>query len=239
MSDAPAAKGGLFEDVVDIFINPSAVYERNKSAGFARPALIQTVVFLVLVIALKNLVTPYFDAEFERAMTAAAAKGQAIPENAMAMSRKISTFGAMFGPLIAPWFVALFGGLFTMIGSRIVGAKLSYGQSATIASWSYFPAVIGYISIAVQGAFVDQQTIRGVSDAQFGPARFVDPSAVSPALLGFLQNLDLFSIWTLVLTAIGISVVARTSRSTGAIAAVIRWGLLALVTLGFGLMRPS
>lgn len=77
-----------------------------------------------------------------------------------------------------------------------------------------------------------------MNDAQFGPARFVDPAAVSPALLGFLQSLDLFNIWTLVLTAIGVSVVAR-ARSTGAIAAVIRWGLLALVSLGFGLLRPS
>lgn len=239
MSDAPAEKSGFFEDIVDVFINPSAVFERNKSTGFARPALIQSVIFLVLVIALKNLVSPYFDAEFERGMATAAAKGQQIPANAMETSRKFAGYIAMVGPVIAPWMVALIGGLFTMIGSRIVGAKLTYGQSASIASWSYFPAILGYISIAVQGAFVDQQTIRGVSDAQFGPARFVDPGAVSPALLGFLQNLDLFSIWTLVLTAIGVAVVGRTSRSTGAIAAVIRWGLFALVTLGFGLLRPS
>jgi len=239
MQNATAARGGLFEDIIDVFINPSAVFERNKNTGFARPALIQSVIFLVLVIALKNLVSPYFDAEFERSMATAAAKGQEIPEAAMATSRKFAGYIGMIGPLFAPWFVALIGGLFTMIGARIVGAKLSFGQSATIASWSYFPAIIGYLAIAVQGALVDSQSIRGVSDSQFGPARFVDPSTISPSLLGFLQSVDLFSIWTLVLTAIGVAIVAGVARGTGAIAALVRWGLFALVTLGFGLLRPS
>jgi len=105
----------------------------------------------VLVVALKNLVTPYFDAEFERGMATAATKGQEIPQTAIDTSRRFAGYLALAGPLLAPWFVGIFGGIFTTIGSRVVGAKLTFGQAATITSWSYFPAVIGYIAIALQG----------------------------------------------------------------------------------------
>lgn len=230
-----AKKTGLMDDVVDAFVNPSALFDRMRDSSFVRPALIQMVLFGVIVFALRNLISPYFDAEFARGMAKAtaqaAAQGREMPASAIEMSRKISSFSTMFGPLLIPWFIAIFGGLATWIGARIVGAKISYGQSATIASWSYMPAVLGYIALAVQGAMIDSNTIRGVSDGQLGPARFLDPNTASPQLLALLQNLDVFGIWSLVLTAIGVAVVARTSRSTGALAAVIRFGIGALLAL--------
>ncbi len=235
-SVAPGAKKtGLMDDIVDAFIHPSALFDRMRDSSFVRPALIQMVLCGVLVFALRNLISPYFDAEFARGMAKAtaqaAAQGRELPASAMEMSRKISSFSTMFGPLLVPWFIAIFGGLATWIGARIVGAKISYGQSATIASWSYMPGVLGYIALAVQGAIVDGNAIRGVSDGQLGPARFLDPNTASPQLLALLQNLDVFGIWSLVLTAIGVAVVARTSRSTGALAAVIRFGIGALLAL--------
>lgn len=222
---------GVFEDVIDVFVNPSALFERARTSSFARPALIQTLLFAVLVLAVRNLVSPYFEAEFDRGMARAAAKGQEIPEGALAMSRKISHYTTVIGPIIAPWFVALFGGLATWIGARVVGARLSFGQSATIAAWSYTPAALGFLAMAVQGALSDTSAVRGVSDASLGLSRFLDPATASPALLALLNNLDIFGIWSLVLTAIGISVVARTTRGTGGIAALIRFAIGALVTV--------
>ena len=230
-------KTGSFEDVIDVFVNPSALFERARNASFARPALIQTLIFAVLVLAVRNLVSPYFEAEFDQGMTRAAANGQEIPERALAMSRKISTYATMIGPIIVPWFVALLGGAATWIGARVVGARLSFGQSATIASWSYTPAVLGFIAMAVQGALSDTTAVRGVSDASLGLSRFLDPATASPALLALLNTLDIFGIWSLVLTAIGISVVARTTRTTGGIASLIRFAVGALVTVLPALLR--
>jgi len=232
-----SSNGGLIDDVIGIFTSPASVFARVRNSGFARPALIQSVIFIVLVLALRNLVSPYFDAEFERGMNAAAAKGQQIPESALAMSRKIAGFTALGGPVISPWFIAIFGGLLTFVAAKLLGAKLSYGQSAMIAAWSAFPSVIGYIAFAVQGALADTQALRGVSDGQIGPARFFDPTQVSPAVLSLLQSLDLFSIWSVVLTAIGVSVVAGVSRSTGAIVAIVRFGAVAAISLATSLMR--
>ena len=67
-----------------------------------------------------------------------------------------------------------------------------------------------------------------VADAQIGPARLLDPNTSAPVLVALFQQLDIFNLWTLVLTAIGVAVVARTTVSTGALAAIIRFAIAAL-----------
>ncbi len=234
---APAPKGGLIEDFVDVFVHPTSLFNRVRNSSFVRPALIQTVIFLVLVLAVRNLVSPFMEAEIERSMGVAAASGQPVPENAQAMGSTIARFSSMVGPVIAPWFMAIFGGLATLIGARIAGAKLSFGQSAMVASWSAMPSILGYMALAIQGAVLDTSSLRGVSDGSIGPTRFLNPDTTPPVVISLLNQLDLFSIWGLVITAIGVSVVAKVDRSAGALAAVIKFALFALLTLIPALMR--
>ncbi len=230
-------KTGPFEDLIDVLVSPSTLFERVRQAGFVRPALLQSVIFAVLVLALRNLVSPYFEAEFERGMAKAAESGQAVPEGALAMSRKVAGVGAMVGPVILPWLVAIFGGLATWIGARAVGARLNFGQSATIASWAFTPAILGYVATAVQGALTDATTIRGVTQASLGPARFLDPVTSPDVLRSLLGSLDVFGIWTIVLTAIGVATIARVPRSTGFIAALIRFAIVAVIGMLPSLLR--
>lgn len=231
--------GGLMEDVINIFVNPSSVFEHQRNKSFVVPALVLSVIFAVLVFALRNLIAPFFDAEFARQMAAqsAAAGGQAIPESARAMSEKIAVISAMAGPVLAPWFTAIVGGLFTWIGARIVGAKLSYGQAATISAWSAFPSVLAFIATAVMGMTMDTSAIRGVTDGQLGPGKFIDPTTTSPALVALFQNLDLFTVWSVVILGIGIAVVARVPRGTGMIGAIIKWGIVVLFSVVPAVLR--
>jgi hypothetical protein len=101
------------------------------------------------------------------------------------------------------------------------------------------PAILGYIAMAVQGAITDTSAVRGVGDAQLGPARFVDPATTPPALMSLLTQLDVFNLWSLVIIAIGVSVVAHASRSTGAVAAVIRFAIVAGITLIGAVLSPG
>jgi hypothetical protein len=141
------------------------------------------------------------------------------------------------GFAIAPWLIALLGGLATWIGARLVGARMAFGQAAMIASWSYTPAMLGGVIMAVQGAITDPASIRGAADAQIGPARFMDPDTTAPPIMALVTQLDLFNLWGLVLTAIGVAVIARKDLGTGALAAIIRFALVALATLIPALMR--
>ncbi|MEO7997188.1 MAG: YIP1 family protein [Gemmatimonadaceae bacterium] len=224
------SNGGLMEDVIKIFYQPTAVFDNQRNNSFVMPALIQTLLFAVIVFSMKNLISPFWDAESARAMAAQAAKmaasGQAMPEGAKAMSEKIASVTAMIGPLIAPWLTAIIGGLITWIAAKIVGAKLSYGQAATITSWAAFPAVLAFITTAIFGMMMDPQTIRGVTDGQLGPGKFIDPNTTSRALVALFQQMDIFSVWTFILSGIGIAVVSRASLQTGLVGAAIKWGII-------------
>jgi hypothetical protein len=52
----------------------------------------------------------------------------------------------------------------------------------------------------------------------------MDPDS-NPVLLTVLGNLDLITLWTLALMAIGLSVVARVTVKKGAIAAAMVWAV--------------
>jgi len=229
--------GGLMEDLINIFVNPSSVFEHQRDKSFVMPALVQSALMLVLVVAMGNLLSPFFDAENARAMAAAAAKGQAMPPEAAATAEKFSRY-ISFGVLVLlPWFTAILGGLLGWVGAKIVGAKLGYGQVAMIASWAGFPAVVSTLVMGVMGVLSDTASIRGIADGQLGLARFLDPATASPAMLGLLQSLDIFSIWTILLFGIGVSVVGRVSRGTGMIASLIKWGIVALFAVGSAVIR--
>ncbi|MEP6766135.1 MAG: YIP1 family protein [Gemmatimonadaceae bacterium] len=225
--------GGLMDDLLEIFVKPSAVFERRRDSGFVVPVVVQMLLFVVLAVGLHNLMAPYMDADFARAMAKTAAKaaanGQPMPEQATAMAEKFKNVGGYVIPAVVPWLVAIIGGIFVWLFAKIVGAKLQVGQGMTIAAWSFFPAILAMVVVAVFGVIADPQTVRGMSDAQLGPARFVDPATVSPILLQFLMRLDVFNIWSVILTGIGISVVGRVSRTAGIGAAVIQWVVVALV----------
>jgi hypothetical protein len=235
-AEAPKSSG-LMEDLINIFVKPSAVFENQRNKSFVMPALVQSVIMIVLVLAMGNLIMPFFDAENARAMAAAAAKGQAIPPEAAAAAEKFSRYGAMGFMVLAPWFFAIFGGLLGWIGAKIVGAKMGYGQAATVASWSSFPNILGTVAMGVIGMMSDLTTVRGVADGQLGPARFLDPTTASPAILALLQTLEVFNIWSVVLFAIGVAVVGRVSMGSGMIASIVKWGIVALFAVGGAVVR--
>lgn len=234
-SATPVPQKGLFEDFVDIFVHPAALFDRNRNTSFVRPALVQSIFFLIVGVAAMNLLAPYFEADMLRSVRQQA--GGEMPAGAAGMATTMAKVMSVVLFALAPWLTALMGGVATWLGARAAGARITFGQSAMIASWSFSPAMLGAIVMAVQGALVDPATIRGSADAQIGVARFLDPDTVAPPIMALLMQLDLFNIWGLVLTAIGVAVVARKDLGSGALAAVIRFALVALVSLIPALLR--
>lgn len=232
---ATPARGGIIEDFVAVFTSPKALFDRYRGGNFVRPALIAMVLGGVMVIASLNLILPYFEAE---AMRAVRQSGQAMPEGAMAAISTTMKITTIVGAVIGPWLIAILGGVGVFIAARIVGARLTFKQSATVSAWSYIPAaVLGTVVLAIQGALVDSSAIRGITDGQLGVGRFMDPATVSPVILALVQRLDLFGIWGLVLTAIGISVIARKDMTTAVMAAVISFAIGSLFTIVPALLR--
>ena len=224
-------QGGLFEDLIEVLFAPAKVFERSRAATAGKYVLVTAVLLTVIVFATKGLLMPWFDAQGELALKLAAAKGRALPDGAAAAIQKSTMYGILIGAplvmLIGPYLNAAF----LLLGGKIAKAQITFAQAAFIATLGGVPRILGWIAMPVQSLFVDSSTARSLSDLSMGPARFVDPLTTPPAVLALLGNFDLFRLWQIALIAIGVSVIGRVSRGTGALVAIVMLAISAILQL--------
>ncbi len=230
-------KSGVLDDLLEVFWAPTNVFGRTRERSAWKYIGVLVAVGLVIVIATGSLIRPYLEADINMRMSVAAAQsGQQIPENAVAAAQKFAMIAYYFSPLLAFPLLALVSAIFVLLAGKTMSAPVRYGQALTIVALSSAPRLLGYLSAAAQGAVLDSNNARSVADTLLGPARFMDPQTTSPLLFSFLSTIDVFTLWQYVLIAIGVSVVARVERSTGAVAALMAWVLGAALTLIPGLL---
>lgn len=218
---ATPASGGLMDDLMEIFTAPSKVFERRRDSGYGKQLLVLVVLAVIIGLATMGLTEVFWDAQFQLTMQQAAEKGQPMPAEAVNVGRTMLKWGGALGSaLMLPIFVWI-GALFVMLGAKVAGASVSYKQGALIVTLASFPRLLAPIIMAVLGLVMDPQSIRGVSDGVLGASRFFDPMTTSPMVLGVLASVELTSLWSVALMAIGISVVGRVSRSSGWVGAAV------------------
>jgi hypothetical protein len=235
MGDATAtaptpSKAGLWEDFVDIFYQPSQVFERRRDGKFGLAFLAFVVVSGILFFALHNGLAPIFDAEMAKAAAAMAAKNpQITPDQIAAQQGMMEKFAGIGYVVFLPIGILITAALL-WVAAKIVGAGVAFASAMMIATYSQFPRIVEMVLNAIQGLLLSPESITSRYSVQIGAARFLGTDA-NPFLLSVLGGLDLFTIWVVILMTIGLSVVARVSRSTAAIAAIIVWVVTLLPSL--------
>ena len=226
-AETPPEKSGLWEDFIDIFYHPSAVFERRRDGQFGLAMLILVVLWAVLYFALQNGLGPITDAEVAKQIAAMSAKNPSMTAEQLSGARGMMEKFAMFGAIIFIPVGLLLTGLILWLAGKIVDAKVMFAGAMVIAVYSMVPRLVELVLNALQGLFLAPESITSRFSVSFGPARFL-PADTNPAVMTLLGGFDLFTIWTVVLMAIGVSVIARVPRSRGAIAAILVWvvGLL-------------
>jgi hypothetical protein len=211
-----------WEDFIDIFYAPSAVFARRASSGFLLPMTVVTVLTGALYLMNSNVWSQVMDAEMSRAM---ARQSQQISEEQMQGIRRFSETMAKVGAFVFVPVGIFLTGLMLWVCGKFVDAKQTLRQATMVASFAFLPRVVEALVVAVQGLLLDPGTFDGRWRVSIGVGRFFDPDATSPALLAFLGRIDVFTIWVTVLLAIGLAVTGNVSRGRAAIAAAIVWVL--------------
>jgi len=238
MTDATAAptpaKTSVWEDFVDIFTNPSAVFERRRDGQFGMALLILAVLTGILAFALHNGLAPIMDAVIAKQQAAALAKNPGLSADQLSsmtgLMEKMSKFGAIIFVPIA----AVIGAALIWIIGKFVDTKMAFAAAMMISVYSGVPRIIQTVVNALQGLFLSPESITSPNSVSIGPARFL-PDSANPALAAVLGGLDLFGIWTYVLMAIGIAVVARVPMKRAAITAGLVWIISLLPALYQGI----
>lgn len=141
----------------------------------------------------------------------------------MLLFTKISTvIAAIISPIIALFIKALV----LLIIAKIVQAAVSFKQ---LLSMSIYIAVIGAI-----GGLINTSVLlaSGASDVTMIATSLASVITVKGALAGLFMNIEIFNIWMLILTAIGMQVVIGVSKKVSWILVVSYFIITTLIMMG-------
>jgi Yip1-like protein len=145
------------------------------------------------------------------------------------------------------WVIALFGGLVFAplaylavalvfwVVFKLLGSDLAFPASFSVTLHGLMPGAVGAllaIPVVIGAEEIDLQ------DLQSGNLLLTNLGALAPegsgaALRSLLSSLDLFSLWSLVLLAVGYAIVGRVSRATAAWTVTALWILYVLCKAGW------
>lgn len=231
------SKASLWEDFIDIFYQPAAVFDRRRDGKFGLALLVLVVVCAALFIGLRNGLAPITDAEMAKATAAMSAQNPSLTSDQIASATGTMEKFAVLGYVIfLPIGVLLTGAILWGV-SRLVDARETFAAAMMIATYSQVPRIVELVVNALQGLLLAPEQITSHYSVTLGIGRFLNPST-NPFVMTLLGGIDLFTIWTIVLMAIGLSVVAGIPRSKAAIAAVLVW-LVGLIIPLIGALRQA
>lgn len=223
-------QASIFEDFVDILTSPREVFARRATSGYAMMMVIVALLLGALFLVNRATMQDMMDAEIARGMAQAMKDNPGVTQEQLEAGKKFAgyaaTAGAFVGLPLAIWMI----GLGIWLVAKMLGASLTYGASALIATYAYIPRVLESIVVGAQGVLLDTSGIQGRYQLTLGVARFLDPE-MSPGLLGLIGRIDVFTLWVTVLIAIGMTVIAKLPREKVIAAGTLIWIYGALPSL--------
>ncbi len=117
-----------------------------------------------------------------------------------------SYVGAALGTVV---YVLAAAAVLLFVFKLVLGAALNFRQVFAITSYAFLPGVIGGLVALLVMFLKSPDDFNLQRPTVFNVGAFLDPQATSRALLVFATSIDLFTIWTILLLATGLSVASR------------------------------
>lgn len=222
------------ERVVDTFVAPSKTFtDVLRNASWWLPFLIIVLAAYTLTAAIQTKVGWQQMVENEiHANPKLTDKLASLPPEQAATQQKAMRYSFQYGfyaaPLLNLLTVAIFALFLWMTINFGFGGSATYGRVFCVGMYSALPGAISALLAAVM-LFAGRSPETFTRESMLGsnPGYYIESSG---ALKTLLTSLDLFTIWTCVLYGIGLSIVARTKRSSGYIAVFSWFVLIVLVS---------
>lgn len=231
--DPPTA--AVWEDFIDIFYAPTAVFERRRGWSAWPVLLVLTAVLVVLFLAFQRSLGPLMDLEMQRAAAEAAGQGELNPaqvEQMRSMGRIFGVIGFGVGFPVGVLVVALLAWALT----RLFGAAATFAAVLGVVVYSQVVRVAQYVAVLLEAAVVDVNRYDSLHDLSFSLARFLDQPEASTTVVGLAARVDVFTLWATALVAIGLTVATGLSRGRAWAIAVLVWVAAAVPTILGGLL---
>lgn len=239
--DLVVAEGGAplsqVERVVDTFVAPSKTFmDVRRSASWWLPYILLCVVSYAFAFGISQKVgwSQLVDNTLRENPKSAERMATAPPEQAA----KIHTFTEYsfkipfyLNPITNLIFLAFMSVVLWPTINFLFGGRARYSQVLCVSAYAWLISCIKTV-LALVVLYIGNIGETFTIDNMIGtsPGYYISTPG---ALKTLLTSLDLFTIWTLIVLAIGLSIVARTKRSAGMIAVFGWWILIVLVKVGY------
>jgi hypothetical protein len=225
--------------VVDTFTAPSKTFiDIRRKATFWGPLLIMILVTIAFSFAVQQKIgwlkvtentmhqTPSREEQFEK-LTPEQQTTQ------MAIAAKITAIVAYCYPVIILIFTAIFVLLIWVTVNFGFGGSAKFGHIFAVNMYASLVMNLKFL-LAVVALFAGLAPDSFLLQNPVGTNLGYYLSADAPKWLAALaQHIDLFEVWSVILTSIGVSIVAKVSRGKAATAVVGWWLIFILVGVGF------
>lgn len=222
---APLSEG---QRLVNTFFAPSKAFtDLRRNASWWAPFLIIAVVSLLFIYVVDEKVGFQKVSENQiQLQPKQAERLDRLPadqrQKAMQQQVTVTRIISYAIPVIALGVYAVFAAVLFATLKFVASADLKYKTLFALIVYTRLPLLLStLLAIVSLVAGVSSDGFNIQNPAATNPGYFIDPNG-SAALRALLTPLDVFSIWTLILTAIGITCISKVKRST-AFAVVFGW----------------
>lgn len=225
-----------FDRLACTFTEPSRTFEdiRKGNRSWWLPFIVLCIVSYVLfgVVAQRIGMQQTVENQFRMNPRAQEQMAQASPEQV----QKMTSFGASFtegmfiaAPVVNLLYVLVIAAVFFGTINFGFGGRARFADVFAVTWYAWLPSAIQVLMAVIVIWFQPPESFNIKNFAPTNPAAlFLDPVSSSRALYTFLTQIDIVTIWTLVLLSIGISTVAGLRRSAGYIT-VFGWWIIVVL----------
>ena len=217
--------------IVNTFFAPSKTFDDIKrSAAWWVPFLLIAIVSVAYTVTVDKKVG--FQQVMENAMRKSpkqAEQLQSLPsdqrEQRMQVVVKITRIATYLSPVISILIFMILAGLYMATCNFGAGAEIPFKQALAVVVYSWLPGLFKILLATVAlVAGINPEGFDIENPVATNPGYFLNPFE-HPVLYALASSLDIFTIWTCILVAIGLSTVSKLKRST-TLAVVFGWLLL-------------
>lgn len=230
---APAPAGmGEFSRITGVFFDPKKTFEDIAK----RPTWIVPVVLIVIAI-LAVSVTMSQRIGMERivrhGMDASSRAQQMTPEQreqAIGMGVKVASIMAYAAVIFVPLVYVIIAAVLLGVASGILSAGVRFKQVFAVVCYANLTGLISATLTIVVLFLKNPDEFNAQNPLAFNPAAFMDPNSGSKFLYSLATSLDLFSLWTILLIAVGLKAAAGKKLTFGGalFAVVLPWAVFVL-----------
>ena len=225
----PAAKRSIWAIVGDVFFAPTKAFESFKF----KPTLWVPLILVVLAFAVVAYVGYQYDQQATRAIYDAA------PNLSAAARAQIDNQPSFIGPEFAAGMMLIMFPIITIVGSLIAWMFISFffGKKSSFKDVWATNLLTGIVVATGALIHLPLMIAKGSVYVSLGPAALMAGSDYTSYFFTAMTQLDVFTIWWVVVSAIGYSVVFGISKAQGAAISITLWLIGTLLfmskTIGF------